>query len=302
MTTPNNNDFESLIQERMGRFHYLLEKSKFNFKKYQYDGVEWCLRNELRPNPHGNIRGGFIADEMGLGKTIMMIGTMFVNFLPKTLIVVPPVLIHQWSNEILKATGHRALKYYGTDKKNITLEILNNAPIVLTTYNSLIPENCLLKKIPWNRIIYDEAHHLRNSKTRRFINCRSLRARVRWLVTGTPVQNKKQDFYNLCFAAGMNPTFYLEPMNLPIIVNNFILRRTKAEVGINLPSILKNNCQVDWTNVKEKMLSEEIHSLLPNQTGVSGEKKRKLAEVFGPKGALTAILRARQSCKLCRSD
>ena len=290
------NDFESLIQERMGRFHYLLEKSNFNFKKYQYDGVEWCLRNELRPNPLANMRGGFIADEMGLGKTIMMIGTMFVNFLPKTLIVVPPVLIHQWSNEILKATGHHALKYYGTDKKNITLEMLNNAPIVLTTYNSLIPENCLIKKIPWNRIIYDEAHHLRNSKTRRFINCRGLRARVRWLVTGTPVQNKKQDFYNLCFAAGMNPTFYCEPMNLPLIVNNFILRRTKAEVGINLPSILKNNCQVDWTNVKEKMLSEEIHSLLPNQTGVSGEKKRKLAEVFGPKGALTAILRARQSC------
>ena len=292
------NEFEALIVERMKRFNYLLEKSNFNFKKYQFDGVQWCLKNELRPNPPGNIRGGFIADEMGLGKTIMMIGLMFVNFLPKTLIVVPPVLIHQWSNEIFKATGHRVLKYYGTDKKTITLDMLNKSPIVLTTYNSLIPENCLIKNISWNRIIYDEAHHLRNAKTRRFINCRSLRARVRWLVSGTPVQNKKQDFYNLCFAAGMDPTFYCQPMNLPLIVNNFILRRTKAEVGINLPSVNKNKCAVEWVNIKEKMLSEEIHSLLPNQTGVTSDKKRKLAEVFGPKGVLTAILRARQSCIL----
>lgn len=291
-------DFEALIQERMKRFHNLLQYSKFNFNKYQYDGVEWCIKNELKPSPPGKFRGGFIADEMGLGKTIMMIGTMLCNFLPKTLIVVPPVLIQQWTNEIFKATGHKAVLYYGNKKKNITLEMLNSAPIVLTTYNTLIPDKCLLKNIPWNRIIYDEAHHLRNSRTKRFINCRSLRARVRWLVTGTPVQNKKQDFYNLCFAAGMNPTFYLEPMNLPLIINNFILRRTKSQVGINLPSVNKNNCSVEWANVKEKLLSEEIHSLLPNQTGVTSDKRKKLAEIFGQKGALTAILRARQSCIL----
>jgi SNF2 family DNA or RNA helicase len=290
--------FETLIEERMKRFHILLDNSNFNFKKYQYDGVQWCISNELRPNPTVNFRGGFIADEMGLGKTILMIGTMFCNFLPKTLIVVPPVLIQQWYKEIFKATGHKTILYHGINKKKITLEQLNNAPIVLTTYNSLIPDKCLLKNIPWNRIIYDEAHHLRNARTRRFINCRSLRARVRWLVTGTPVQNKKQDFYNLCFAAGMNPNFYAEPNNLPIIVNNFILRRTKKQVGINLPSVNKNNCSVEWNNIKEKMLSEEIHSLLPSQTGVSSDKKRKLAEIFGTKGALTAILRARQSCIL----
>jgi SNF2 family DNA or RNA helicase len=96
----------------------------------------------------------------------------------------------------------------------------------------------------------------------------------------------------------MNPNFYTEPKNLPIIVNNFILRRTKKQVGINLPSVNKNNYSVEWNNIKEKMLSEEIHSLLPSQTGVSSNKKRKLAEIFGTKGALTAILRARQSCIL----
>ena len=298
MSTEINTQFEALVNSRMQRFHYLLEQSRFDFKQYQYDGVQWCVKNELRPNPPGNARGGFIADEMGLGKTIMMIGTMFVNFLPRTLIVVPPVLIHQWFNEIYKASGHEALLYYGDNKKHITLSDINLAPIVLTTYNTLLPDICLLKSVFWNRVIFDEAHHLRNSKTKRFKSCKQIKARVRWLVTGTPVQNKKQDFYNLCCASGMKPSFYTNPANLRVIGRNFVLRRTKALVGINLPPINQTNQIVEWNNHKEMMLSEEIHSLLPNQTKVSGAKSRHLAEIFDNGGALVAILRARQSCVL----
>ena len=292
------NQFETLVSSRMQRFHYLLEKAQFEFKQYQYDGVQWCVRNELRPNPPANVRGGFIADEMGLGKTIMMIGTMFVNFLPRTLIVVPPVLIQQWFNEIYNASGHKALLYYGDKKKTITLSDINSAPIVLTTYNTLLPDKCLLKNIIWNRVIFDEAHHLRNCKTRRYRSCKQIRARVRWLVTGTPVQNKKQEFYNLCCASGMKSSFYTDSNNLRTIGKHFVLRRTKAQVGINLPPVNKTNKIVEWKNINEMMLSEEIHALLPNQTRVSYAKRRKLAEVFGPGGTLTAILRARQSCIL----
>jgi SNF2 family DNA or RNA helicase len=297
MSTESVNQFEALVASRMERFNIILEKAQFQFKQYQYDGVEWCVKNELRPNPVSNIRGGFIADEMGLGKTIMMIGTMFVNYLQRTLIVVPPVLIQQWAKEIFSASGHKALLYYGDDKKNITLLDIERAPIVLTTYNSIFPIQCLLKKIVWSRVIFDEAHHLRNCETRRFKSCKQIKARVRWLVTGTPIQNKKQDFYNLCSAAGMKPSFYTDPANLRTIGKNFVLRRTKEKVGILLPPVYKNNKIVEWKNKKEMMLSEEIHALLPNQTHVSVVKRRHLAEAFGSK-AFVSILRARQSCVL----
>ena len=115
-------DFDKILTNRMERYNYLLLKSKFQFKQYQYDGVKWCLNNEIKPKSVGSGRGGFIADEMGLGKTIMMIGLMFVNYLQHTLIVVPPVLIHQWFKEIFKTTGHNALLFYGDNKKKYLQE------------------------------------------------------------------------------------------------------------------------------------------------------------------------------------
>jgi len=292
--------FETLITERMTRFKYLLDNANFDFKQYQYDGVKWCLENELRPNlPMYHIRGGFIADEMGLGKTITIIGLMFTNFLPHTLIVVPPVLIKQWYNEIYKASGHKVFLYYGDNKKKCTQNDVNNAPIVLTTYNALINNNCILKNINWNRVVFDEAHHLRNSNNQRFNACKQIKARVHWIVTGTPIQNKRKDFYNLCNIAGMNSVFYKNPTNVRVIGRNFVLRRTKASVNIMLPPLNINKCTVNWSNENEMLLAEEIHSLIPKQTFVSSSKKRKIAECFGKKGgSIVALLRARQTCIL----
>ena len=127
------------LDSRMELFTKYLDRTNMEHKKYQYDGVRWCLNNELRDVPPCKVRGGFIADEMGLGKTIMVIGVMLTNFKPKTLIVLPPVLINQWFMQILRTTGHKALVYHGVKKKKITIEELNKACIVLTSYGSLVP-------------------------------------------------------------------------------------------------------------------------------------------------------------------
>lgn len=74
-----------------------LVKSKIDRKKYQLDGIRWCLNRELTlPTNKLPIRGGFVCDEMGLGKTIMMIATIVANFIPRTLVVVPNALLDQW--------------------------------------------------------------------------------------------------------------------------------------------------------------------------------------------------------------
>lgn len=299
----------STYEKRFERFGMLLNKSGFGFKKHQFDGVQWCVNNELK---NGTVvRGGIIADEMGLGKTILMIGTMFTNFVKKTLIIVPPILIDQWYNEIYKCSGHKALRYYGKNKTSIDLNELAKACIVITSYSTLLPNNKSKKgfvnhlfSVKWDRVIFDEAHHLRNIRTTRFAACKKIDAPIKWLVSGTPVQNKRSDFYSLCNMLGLDKSFYKNVDNLPLIIQNHVLRRTKADVGIQLPPVNIQNITVSWKNSNERLLSEEIHSLIPNQTGVSYSKANAVSDLIlsksGSNGsvALMAMLRARQSCVL----
>jgi len=290
------------IDERMEQFAKYLDRSKMDHKEYQFEGVRWILNNELAINPVVNVRGGFIADEMGLGKTIMMIGTMLCNFVERTLIVLPPVLIDQWFVQIYRTTGHKALIYHGEDKKQIGIDELNAAKIVITTYGAItlskaqIKEKSvtLLHRISWSRIIFDEAHHLRNKNTTRYIGARLLQSRIRWLVSGTPVQNRKQDFYSLCAMLRMPASFYTDSNNLRTLARNFILKRTKKQVGIIIPDVHTDKNIVNWNNRKEMELSEEIHSAL-SFSRVSAKKSKQLVSAFGS-GALVLLLRARQTC------
>jgi SNF2 family DNA or RNA helicase len=242
------------------KYQWFLDKSGVDFKQHQLDGIVWA--NEIERGA-GIDKGGFIADEMGLGKTIMMIGLFIVNFLPKTLIIVPPILMDQWANEIYRTTGHKAFIYHGTTINPDTaaafeLTSTRNHPIVITTYNMAVRLNSPLQRVDWSRIVFDEAHHLRN-KGRRFNGCLTLKAEIRWLVSGTPVQNRRRDFTNLCTILRMD-----DKTNVPI------LKRSKADVGIVLPQLTIHDIPVQWTNKNEMMLSENIHhSILTSDCKIS---------------------------------
>lgn len=295
----------------MDRFTSYIQRNELQPKDYQFDGVQWCLNNELCERPPCNTRGGFVADEMGLGKTILMIGTMISNLLPHTLIVLPPVLIEQWREKIHTTTGHQPLVYHGSNKKHITLHQLQKAPIVLTSYGAITltkldlkcHKRTLLHQVSWNRIIYDEAHHLRNSKTSLYSSVILLSTNITWLVSGTPIQNKKSDFYTLCSIIKLEKEYYSQYDNLPMLAKHFILKRTKKQVGIQLPDINVENTIVPWANENEKNISKQLHSQLAFSnvsTSYSGPITNAIINYYqGTKGAKLSILtRAKQSCVL----
>ena len=253
-------------------FYTYLEKAGLDTKPHQVEGVQWCLRNEVEGHLVGNgehavnVRGGLVADEMGLGKTMQMIGVMLCNMKMRTLIVLPRALLEQWAHVFLETTKHKVLVYHGVHKKGVTLEMLNAAPIVITTYGMVAQRKkglSLLHQVKWKRVVFDEAHHMRNSRTNTYQGVMKLKARIRWLITGTPIQNKCEDFYNLCDVLGLPKSYYLEPTNKGDILERFILKRTKQEVGIELPPLECDNVMVDWFDRSEKNLSECVHSLLP---------------------------------------
>jgi SNF2 family DNA or RNA helicase len=279
-------------EQKMQLYMDMLDHAGLAFNQHQYDGVEFCVLNEL--TVQFGVRGGIIADEMGLGKTLTAIGTMVANPLPNTLIVLPPVLLLQWQKEIFRATGIQALVYHGTQKKQITeRELMTNA-IVLTTYNAIRPTN-ILHGVKWDRVVFDEAHHLRN-KNLALSGAVALNAKIRWLITGTPIQNSANDFSNLCSALGLDRSIYTDKALARSIISTFVLKRSKAMVpSTNLPSVITRVVSVEWSDT-EYALAKEIHSTLgfSNVEHCDGPYATKL----GGSGVLQRILRAKQSCVL----
>ena len=285
------------IGEATERFHDFLTRAGLQRKEYQTEGIKFCLSKEIGSTSAAalslptdmQIRGGIVADEMGLGKTIMMIGIIVANFQKRTLIVLPVALVKQWEQQILKNTGHQALVYYGAEKKRITQQMLEDAPVVITTYGHMIRRSFVaadtpishkdvsksihtytqslarqnrnpLYKLKWGRVIFDEAHHLKGRNTQIFKSVSSLRAEIRWFVTGTPIQNSIHDLYSLCALLGVPAAYYANKDNIRTIVKALVLKRTKQSVGLSLPPLTTKNIVVPWANPAEMMLSHNLHS------------------------------------------
>jgi len=252
--------FNTLSQQRM-EFKKFIEQAGLESKPYQESGVKWCIRRESE-EIYGCV-GGIIADEMGLGKTIMMIGTMIENFKMSNLIVLPLVLLEQWVDQIKRTTGHMPLVYHGQIKKSLTSEMLQRVPIVITTYGTMVSDSKQenkLQQVMWKRIIFDEAHHLRNKNTQCFRSAMTLKSEVKWLISGTPIQNHINDLYALFQILGISNKIYTDNDKLREIMNAIVLKRTKTEVGIQLPAVHKGRISTSWKNDDEKKLAQMIHN------------------------------------------
>lgn len=249
-------------------FKKLTEKGCMQEKDYQLEGINWAINNETGKLPY-DIRGGIIADEMGLGKTFQVISVLVCNFKPRTLIVLPPILIQQWVESFVKITGHKPLIYHSKFVKlnDVSFEKLNTSPVVITTYGMLTTtkkkERNILHSISWSRVIYDEAHHLKNRNTSVFKGAKELNAKIKWFITGTPIQNKINDFYSLCDLLGISRSVYRDVENHKIIKQNFILRRTKQDVDISVPPVKLTHVKVPIKNKVEETIADELHSILP---------------------------------------
>uniref|UniRef100_A0A6C0I482 Helicase ATP-binding domain-containing protein n=1 Tax=viral metagenome TaxID=1070528 RepID=A0A6C0I482_9ZZZZ len=270
---PDNTD--PVTRYKMSKsYEEFANRAGIDVKGYQVEGVSWCIEREQG----AECLGGIVADEMGLGKTIMMISLLILNFVPRTLIIVPPPLISQWESEIYRTTGHRAFVYHGSNKKELRANPSTYYPIVIATYAAIAESKKgqldRLHNTVWDRVIFDEAHHLRNSGCN-LNGARLLKATRRWFITGTPIQNSAKDFMNLCSALHVPASLSLQE-----IVATYLLRRTKKDVGIILPPVTMQNVTVPWISKKEKRLASLVH----------------LGAVFGGGIKIQQMLRSRQMC------
>jgi len=291
---------DKIVGNRIDNYRLWAAKVGLKEKQHQLVGIKWCLYQELCLKPQANVHGGIIADEMGLGKTIIMLACIRCNFKPKTLIVLPPALIEQWVQIFKRFLGHKPFVFRGTKANKINIEELSQKPIVITSYGMIStrydksgePMLNKLHKIEWDRVIYDEAHHVRNLKTSVHDGACKIKSSITWMVTGTPINNKLTDLYALLKVMGLPMNKNKEEMKL--LLGMFLLRRTKKAVGIKLPPIKEHRIQVDWETPEERGMAEDIHTTM-HFAEVNKENVNQIISWMS-RHPLAALTRARQMC------
>lgn len=137
-----------------------------------------------------------LADEVGLGKTIEA-GLILKEYLlrglvQKVLILVPASLINQWAMEL----NQKFLIPAVPASKRVNWKDTN---ILITTLDTAKREKNrdIILKQNYDFVIVDEAHKLKNHKTKNFEFVQQLSKTYCLLLTATPVQNKLMDIFNL---------------------------------------------------------------------------------------------------------
>ncbi len=209
-------------------------------REYQEVGVRWLL------SLHKNGFGGCLADDMGLGKTLQIISYLSDSSMDNTnnLIIVPKTLLLNWEKEFKKfSPGTSILIYHGTGRNEKTI---SQHKVILTTYGTVLNDIDKISDITFDNVIIDEAQNIKNSKSKNYRAVKCLKAKTRFILTGTPVENNIQEFWGLMQL--INPTVFSKRKLISKITDNqqkvdkikrismpFILRRLKKDVLKDLP-------------------------------------------------------------------
>jgi len=197
------------------------------FAPYQREGVLWMLTMEGQTS---GPKGAILSDEPGLGKTIQLIATMLGNPKPRTLIVVPKSIITQWAEEINRFAPNLTINIFDGPDRRIKEADVTIAPYtLLTVKGAKVDTKTALHMVQWDRVILDEAHEIRNNKSKLFKSVCRLQTEIKWIVTGTPVFNSMEDFVSLCTFLGLSKVVVQGMTNK--IKDIYILRRTKDDLA-----------------------------------------------------------------------
>ena len=218
-----------------------------------------------------------------------------------TLLVCPASLIGHWENEAkkkFKGGVFDVCMYHGANREQ-SVKKLARYDLVVTTYGTLTSEakkiiancdnvkmdslksvsleedtkNVELFSIGWERIILDEAHQIRNPRSKAAQAVCRLRGGKRWAVTGTPLQNKQLDMYSLlrflrCYPfdeyrlwkSWVDNGTSMGQARLNTIVKSILLRRTKSQNSnvtgkalVDLPSKNTKEHSIKLTDSERKV-------------------------------------------------
>ncbi len=209
-------------------------------RSYQLVGYNWL--SELSNMGFG----GILADEMGLGKTIQTIAFLLSKKGSKTLVITPTSLIYNWKDEFsnFAPTLKIGIIHGSLDERAKVLEKQQEYDVLLTTYGTLRNDFENYKNNIFDYCIIDEAQNIKNPTSQNTNIVKSINAKCRIALTGTPIENNLTELWSI-FDFIMPRFLYTEQRfkekfintggknieELKTLIKPFILRRLKKDVA-----------------------------------------------------------------------
>jgi len=184
--------------DRLGR---ALFDACVDLNPHQIEAALFALRSPIS-------KGVLLADEVGLGKTIeagLVLCQYWAERKRNILVICPASLRKQWELELEEKFNLPAqvldAKSYADLKKNGIGNPFRSKKISVCSMHFSAMRSEEIKQIPWDLVVIDEAHKLRNA----YRDSNLLGQKIRWategarklLLTATPLQNSLLELYGL---------------------------------------------------------------------------------------------------------
>jgi SNF2 family DNA or RNA helicase len=218
-------------------------------RPYQKEGFRWLARLSAWD------AGACLADDMGLGKTLQTLAVLVTRKSHgPTLVVAPTSVGPNWLREAARFTPSLRVRHFHGPGREALLDDLGPGDLLVTSYGTLTVDAEALAEVRFDTLVFDEAQAIKNPRTRRARAARSLDARWRLALTGTPVENHLGELWSIfsVLSPGLLGPWesFQERFAAPIerdgdrdrlealsrLMRPFVLRRTKDKVAPELPA------------------------------------------------------------------
>ncbi len=186
------------------RLSQSLFDASVDLNPHQIEAALFALRNPLQ-------EGVLLADEVGLGKTIeaaLVVCQYWAERRRRLLVICPASLRKQWAQELhdkfavpTTVVDAVSLRKQSAGDMLTTLQRQVGKAVVIMSYQFAAKLEAELRAVPWDVVVIDEAHKLRNAhrasnRTGQALK-RALQGRKKLLLTATPLQNSLMELYGL---------------------------------------------------------------------------------------------------------
>ena len=238
-----------------------LDLLRFSPFDYQVRAAQTMLRR---------FRGrGMFCDEVGLGKTIeagLVIKEYLArNIVQRIMVLTPSALVEQWREELsTKFAIHGFVTSADAEFRAAGTKAWERYPLLIASLATArrAEQRARLAQIPYDLVVVDEAHHLknRNSVSWKFIN--ELQRKYILLLTATPVENNLDELYNLItllkpgqlktprefrrqFVVSGDPRLPKNRGQLRDLLGDVMVRHIRSQVNIKLPPRQANTIRLN---------------------------------------------------------